>query len=35
VSVAFAVGSLLTLAVITIAARRPRGPAPNPAVPAA
>jgi hypothetical protein len=33
--VAFAVGSLLTLAVITIAARRPRGPAPNPAVPAA
>ncbi len=34
-SVAFAVGSLLTLAVIIIAARRPRGPAPNPAVPAA
>jgi len=33
--VAFAAGSLLTLAVIIIAARRPRGPAPNPAVPAA
>jgi hypothetical protein len=33
--VGFAVGSLLTLTVITIAARRPRRPAPDSAVPAA
>jgi hypothetical protein len=35
VPVSFAVGSLLTLTVITLASRRPRTTSPNPVVPAA